>query len=106
MTMATSIVEYTVKPENVDVLVRRVREQLLPVARQTQGYRGCMLLDRGEGKRLAVLLYDSEADVRAAQQVLMPVGSEHTSALMAGPLTGSVATVLLGDGAFRGPTAS
>ncbi len=100
MDMATNIVEYTVDPEQAETLHSRVREHLVPAARQTQGYRGFLLLDRGEGKRLAILLFDSAADARAAQETLAPVGIEHTAALMQGPIQRAVGAVVIGDGVF------
>ena len=100
MAMAASIVEYTVKPEHTEELHRRVREHLLPAAQQTKGYRGMLLLDRGDGKRLAVLLFESAKEVRAAQEALTPIGREHAYALMEGPALGSVGTVVIGDGVF------
>ena len=100
MDMATNIVEYTVDPEQAETLHSRVREHLVPAARQTRGYRGFLLLDRGEGKRMAVLLFDAAADARAAQETLAPVGIEHTAALMQGPIQRSVGTVILTDGVF------
>jgi hypothetical protein len=100
MAMAASIVEYTVGPEHADELHRRVRERLLPAAQRTRGYRGMLLLDRGDGKRLAILLFDSMEQVGAAKEALTPVGREHTYALMQGPALGSAGTVVIGDGVF------
>lgn len=103
MSTGASVVTYTVDAENAEELHRRVQEHLVPAARNTQGYRGFLLLDQGDGKRLALLLYDSVEDVRAAQQALTPVGSEHTYALMSGPAVGSVGTVVVSDGVFAEP---
>lgn len=61
----------------------------MPAARQTRGYRGFLLLDQGEGKRLALLLFDSVEDVPLARQALTPVGREHTYALMSGHAIGA-----------------
>jgi hypothetical protein len=103
MSRAASIVEYTVNPEHAETLHARVREHLVPVARQVQGYQGFLLLDRGEGRRLAVLLFDSVEGVRAAQEALTPPGREHTYALMSGPALGSLGLVVIGDGVFADP---
>ena len=100
MSAGASVVTYTVDAENADELRRRVEEYLVPAARQTKGYRGFLLLDQGDGKRLALLLFDSVDDAGAAQQALTPVGRDHTYALMSGPAVGSVGTVLIGDGVF------
>jgi hypothetical protein len=100
MSMGASVVTYTVKAEHAAELVARIREHLVPAAQQIHGYRGFLLLDQGDGKRLALLLFDSIADVRVAQQVLSPVGEAHTYALMSGPALGSAGTVLVADGLF------
>ncbi|MEA2511491.1 MAG: hypothetical protein QOF01_2733 [Thermomicrobiales bacterium] len=102
MSMGASIVTYTVAPEHADELQRRVQDHLLPAARQTHGYRGFLLLDQGDGKRLALVLFDSVDDVGPAQLALTPVG-RHTYALMSGPALGSVGTVVVGDGIFTEP---
>jgi hypothetical protein len=100
MSAGASVVTYTVDAENADELRQRVEQHLVPAARQTKGYRGFLLLDQGDGKRLALLLFDSVEDVGVAQQVLTPVGRDHTYGLMTGPAVGSVGTVLVGDGVF------
>ena len=100
MSMAASVVTYSVDPKDGDELQRRVQEHLVPAARQTKGYRGFLLLDQGDGRRLALLLFDSVDDARAAQGVLTPVGSEHTYALMTSPAIGSLGNVVIGDGLF------
>ena len=103
MSMGASVVTYSVDAEHADELTRRVADHLVPAAQQTHGYRGFLLLDQGDGRRLALLLFDSVADVEPAQVALTPVGREHTYALMSGPAVGSVGTVLVGDGVFAEP---
>ena len=98
MAMAASIVEYSVKPGEGDELNRRVQEFLVPAARKVSGYQGLLLFDRGENKRMAVLLFDSPEGVRAAQQELTPVGEEHTYSLMSSPAIGSLGIVVVADG--------
>ena len=56
------------------------------------------LLDQGDGKRMAILLFDSLKSVSVAQEALTPVGQEYTYSLMSGPAIGSLATVLIADG--------
>src|SRR3712207_6698893 len=98
MTMAASVVTYTVQAEHADDLTERVRTHLVPAAREIPGYRGFLLLDQGDHKRLALLLFESIDDARNAQRVLSPLGEEHTYSLMASPAIGSLATVLISDG--------
>jgi hypothetical protein len=103
MSMGASVVTYTVDPANAEELHRRVREHVVPAARRIEGYRGFLLLDLGNGKRLALLLFDSVETAGTAQAALTPVGSEHTYALMSGPALGSLGAVVIGDGMFAGP---
>lgn len=100
MSMGASIVTYPVDPEQAEELHKRVREYLLPAARQVPGYRGFLLVDQGDNKRLALLLFDSMAGAQAAQQALSPVGREHTYALMTGPAVGALGSVVIADGIF------
>ncbi|HZS88898.1 MAG TPA: hypothetical protein VFE42_15600 [Chloroflexota bacterium] len=100
MNMGASIVTYPVDPQQADELHRRVREHLLPAARQVEGYRGFLLVDQGDDRRLALLLFDSVAGARAAQQALSPIGREQTYALMTGPAVGALGTVVIADGIF------
>jgi hypothetical protein len=101
--MGTSIVTYPVDPQQADELHRRVREHLLPAARQVDGYRGFLLVDQGDNRRLALLLFDSVAGAQAAQQALSPIGREQTYALMTGPAVGVLGTVVIADGIFAEP---
>lgn len=100
MAMTASVVTYTVQAEQADELRERVQKYLVPAARQIGGYRGFLLLDQGENKRMAILLFDSLAAAQAAQHQLSPVGAQYTYALMAGPAIGSLATALVADGVF------
>ena len=100
MPRAASVVEYTVRSGSEGELGAAVQEHLVPAARQVKGYEGFLLLDRGEGRRMAILLFDSAEGVRAAQQALSPVGEQHTYSLMEGPALGSLGIVVLSDGVF------
>lgn len=103
MSMGASVVTYSVDQEHADELRTRVEQHLVPAARQAHGYRGFLLLDQGDGKRLALLLFDSVEDARAAQGTLTPVGRDHTYALMSGPALGSLGTAVVADGVFAAP---
>ena len=100
MNMAANIVEYSVNPESAETLHERVQAHLVPAARQAKGYLGFLLLDRGAGSRLAILLFDSAANAQSAQETLAPIGIEQTSSLMSGPIQRFNATVVINDGAF------
>jgi hypothetical protein len=98
--MAAGIVEYTISPEHAETLRDRVQAYLVPAARTAQGYRGFLVLDRGAGKRIGIVLFDSAADAQTAQVTLGPLGMEHTGALMQGPIERSIGTVVINDGVF------
>jgi hypothetical protein len=100
MSMGVSVVTYPVDPQQAEELNRRVQEHLVPAARQVPGYRGFLLVDQGDNKRLAVLLFDSVEAAQAAQQALTPVGREQTYGLMTGPAEGALGTVVIADGIF------
>lgn len=100
MTIAASVVTYTVQEKHAEELTERVRQHLIPVARELPGYRGFLLLDQGDNKRLAILIFESIEQARGAQRELSPVGEEQTYPLMDGAVIGSIATGLLGDGIF------
>ncbi len=100
MAMAASVVTYTVKSVHADELTARVKEHLVPAARDISGYRGFLLLDQGNDQRMAILLFDSIDAARNAQHVLSPVGAEHTYELMSGPAIGTLGTALVSDGVF------
>jgi hypothetical protein len=98
--MGVSIVTYPVNPQHADELHRRVQEYLVPAAQKVPGYQGFLLVDQGDNRRLALLLFDSVDAARQAQQVLTPVGREQTYGLMTGPAVGALGTVVLADGVF------
>jgi hypothetical protein len=100
VTMVASVVTYTVQAGQGDELNARVQEHLVPAARDVAGYRGMLLLDQGDNRRLALLLFETLEHARAAQHALTPVGSEHTYALMDGPALGSLGAVVVADGVF------
>ena len=100
MNIAANIVEYIAKPESAETLHERVRAELVPAARQAQGYRGFLLLDRGAGRRLAIVLFDSAANAQSAQDNLGRMGVELTGSLIQGDIQRSVGTVVINDGEF------
>ena len=56
-------------PEQMDQASQMVREQVLPAARQQEGFKGVIsLLDRSSGKSIAVTLWASEEAMRASDE--------------------------------------
>jgi hypothetical protein len=100
MSLVASVVTYTVEPSNAEELRTRVQEHLVPVAKALPGYRGFLLLDQGDDRRLALLFFETPEQVQQAQAALTPIGEEQTYALMSGPAIGSLARVLIDDGIF------
>ena len=106
MSMGATVVEYVVNPEHAEELIGRVQQHLLPAARQANGYRGFLLLDQGDGKRLALVLFDSEETAQAARELLSPIGREHIYPLMQGSPRGAPGTVIISDGVFAEPASA
>lgn len=100
MNLVASVVTYTVEPANAALLAQRVQEHLVPAAQALAGYRGFLLLDQGDDRRIALLFFETVDQVRQAQAALTPVGEEHTYALMSGPAIGSLGRVIVADGIF------
>ena len=98
MNGAATVVTYSVSDENSDQLHHLVATLLIPAARDAQGYRGFLLLNQGEGKRMAVVLCDSIESARALQGVLGPIARDHIYSLMTSPSIGTLSTVVLSDG--------
>ena len=100
MNLGATVVTYSVSPDNAEELRARVAEHVVPAARTAPGYRGFLLLDQGDGKRLAVVLFNSPQEALAAQRIIGPVGAEHTHALMSSPSIGALGTAIVSDGIF------
>ena len=98
MTGAATVVTYSVSDENGERLHNLVETLLIPAARDAQGYRGFLLLNQGDGKRLAVVLCDGIESARALQSVLGPIARDHIYPLMTSPSIGTLSTVVLSDG--------
>lgn len=100
MSASATIVTYTVSNDNAEEFRRRVKEFLVPAARQAVGYQGFLLFDQAEDRRLAVVLYDSLEHAKAAQSIIGPVARDHVYALMSSPSVGVLSSVIIGDGVF------
>ncbi len=56
-------------PEQLDELLRHAQEQVLPRARQDEGFKGMIALgDRQSGKTLGITFWESEEAMRASEQ--------------------------------------
>ncbi|MCC6792523.1 MAG: hypothetical protein IT336_12610 [Thermomicrobiales bacterium] len=100
MSMGATVVTYAVEAANVEELHARVREYIVPAARRAAGYKGFILFDQGEGKRMAVVLYESAEAALAAQSIIGPEGRDHVYELLSSPSLGTLSTVVIADGLF------
>ena len=68
-------------PEQVDGMLRQVREQVLPQAKQMDGFKGLIALgDRQGGKTLGITLWESEEAMRASEEAANRMRSETAEA--------------------------
>ena len=57
-----------VKPGMLDEFIKVYTESTVPVAMKQEGFKGALLLtDRNTGKALSMLLWETEADMRAGE---------------------------------------
>lgn len=55
-------------PEKVDEAVRSVRDHVLPVLKDCDGFKGQLLLvDRAKGEAVGISLWDTEANMNASE---------------------------------------
>jgi heme-degrading monooxygenase HmoA len=56
-------------PDQIDEFLRQSREQVLPQAKQDEGFKGIIALTDGQsGKLLGITLWESEEAMRATEQ--------------------------------------
>jgi heme-degrading monooxygenase HmoA len=68
-------------PDQMDESLRQAREQVLPRARQMDGFKGLIALgDRQSGKTLGITFWESEEAMRASEQEANRVRSESAEA--------------------------
>jgi heme-degrading monooxygenase HmoA len=61
--------------------IRVAREQILPVARLQDGFKGIFILfDRESGRSLSVTLWESEEDMHASEEAALRVRTESAEA--------------------------
>ena len=68
-------------PFKIDDLVSQAREQVLPQARQMDGFKGLIALgDRQSGKTLAITFWEDEGAMRASEEAANQLRSESAEA--------------------------
>jgi heme-degrading monooxygenase HmoA len=57
-----------IQPEKTDELTQFIRDNVLPAARQSHGFRGLqIMIDRAAGKGIAIAMWETEADMAASE---------------------------------------
>lgn len=96
-----TVVTYAIPTEKAEALRHALREHLVPAARRMEGYRGFLVLDQGEGRRLALVLFDSAEHGRAAQAPITAGAREGgVYEMMLEPQKGSFGGAIIADGVF------
>ena len=68
-------------PDQLDEGLRQAREQVLPRARQMDGFKGLIALgDRQSGKTLGITLWESEEAMRASEEAANQLREESAEA--------------------------
>src|SRR5262249_1886664 len=66
LAMYAQIVTFQESPEQVDAGIAHVLDDVIPALEQAPGLTGVWLADRAKGKRLSIMVWDSEAAASAA----------------------------------------
>jgi heme-degrading monooxygenase HmoA len=68
-------------PDQVDEMLRQARQQVLPQAKQMDGFKGLIALgDRQSGKTLGITLWESKEAMRASVEAAKRLRSETAQA--------------------------
>src|SRR5215210_2282967 len=68
-------------PDEIDEALRQAREQVLPRARQMDGFKGLIALgDRQSGKTLGITFWESEEAMRASEEAANRLREESAEA--------------------------
>jgi heme-degrading monooxygenase HmoA len=79
--MFARVATYQGPPELIDEGIRIGKKQILPQARQLDGFKGVyFLVERQSGKHLTITLWESEEAIRASEQAANRLCSEDAEA--------------------------
>ncbi len=68
-------------PDQIDEMLRQAQEQVLPIARRMDGFKGLIALgDRQSGKTLGITFWESEEAMRASEEAASRMRSETAEA--------------------------
>ena len=80
--MFARVSTFTGTSDQVDEAIRQAREDVVPRLEELDGFRGAyFLVDRENGKSLAVTLWESEEAMRASEEAANSLRSETADAL-------------------------
>ena len=80
--MFARVSTFTGTTDEIDKAIREVQQNVLPRTEQLDGYKGAyFLVDRENGKSLAVTLWESEEAMRASEDAANSLRSEIADAL-------------------------
>jgi hypothetical protein len=68
--MFAQMVTFEEQPAEIDEGIRHVKEEVLPVLRDAAGLTGFWLVDREAGKRISLMIWESEEASAAAWDAL------------------------------------
>jgi heme-degrading monooxygenase HmoA len=68
-------------PEQIDEMLRQVQEQVVPQAKQMDGFKGIIALgDRQSGKTMGITFWENEDAMRASEEAANQLRSESAEA--------------------------
>jgi hypothetical protein len=71
--------------EKIDEGIRSVREQVIPILQQCEGFRGQLLLvDRDKGEAIGISLWDTEENMQASEEKVSGARQQTADQLDAG----------------------
>jgi heme-degrading monooxygenase HmoA len=72
-------------PDHIDEMLRQVQEQVLPQAKQMDGFKGLIALgDRQSGKTLGITFWENEEAMRASEEAANRMREESAEATSGG----------------------
>lgn len=98
-----TVLTYSIDAANADRLCNALRGSLVPAARKSDGYQGFLVIDAGNGKRVACVVFDSPERGRAAQAAISAASREAgVYEMMIEPAQASFGAAIIADGIFAG----
>ena len=77
MSAFAQVVTFEESPDEVEAGIRHVEEEVLPPLREVPGLQGLWLVDRERGRRISVMVWESEEAASRGMAALQAVREEH-----------------------------